>query len=73
MGSQDVAQRWLKTSRALSKDDQMYGQRLAEMSRRTPANLSNLKTTPESCDFSVLIELQKEKDEERSEMRIWDH
>jgi hypothetical protein len=31
MGSQEVAQRWLKASRALSKEDQIYGQRLAEL------------------------------------------
>jgi hypothetical protein len=31
MGSQEVAQRWLKASRALSKDDQIYGQRIADM------------------------------------------
>jgi hypothetical protein len=33
MGSQEVAKRWLKASRALSKDDQIYGQRLAEMAK----------------------------------------
>jgi hypothetical protein len=31
MGSQEVSNRWLKASRALSKEDQIYGQRLAEM------------------------------------------
>jgi hypothetical protein len=31
MGSHDLAARWLKASRALSKEDQIYGQRLAEM------------------------------------------
>jgi hypothetical protein len=31
MGSQEVAARWLGASRALSKEDQIYGQRLAEM------------------------------------------
>jgi len=34
MGSQEVAQRWLKASRALSKDDQVYGQRLAQMAKK---------------------------------------
>jgi hypothetical protein len=31
MGSQEVSNRWLKACRALSKDDQIYGQRLAGM------------------------------------------
>jgi hypothetical protein len=34
MGSQEVAQRWLKASRALSKEDQIYGKRLAGMVKK---------------------------------------
>jgi uncharacterized protein len=33
MGVKEVSARWLKTSRALKKDDQAYGQRLAEMAK----------------------------------------
>ena len=29
MGVKDVSSRWLKASRALKKEDQVYGQRLA--------------------------------------------
>ncbi len=34
MGVKDVSARWLKASKALKKDDQVYGQRLAEMARK---------------------------------------
>ena len=34
MGSKDVSERWLKASRALKKEDQIYGQRLAEMAKK---------------------------------------
>ena len=34
MGVKDVSARWLKASKALNKDDQIYGQRLAELARR---------------------------------------
>ena len=33
MGSHEVAARWLKASRALRREDQIYGQRLAEMAK----------------------------------------
>jgi hypothetical protein len=31
MGVKDVSARWLKASRALKKEDQIYGQMIAEM------------------------------------------
>ena len=34
MGAKEVSARWLKASRALKKEDQIYGQRLAEMAKR---------------------------------------
>ena len=34
MGVKDVSARWLKTSRALKKEDQVYGQKLAEMAKK---------------------------------------
>jgi hypothetical protein len=33
MGAKDVSARWLKASKALKKEDQIYGQRLAEMAK----------------------------------------
>jgi hypothetical protein len=34
MGAKEISARWLKTSRALKKEDQVYGQRLAEMAKK---------------------------------------
>jgi hypothetical protein len=33
MGVKEVSPRWLKASKALKKEDQIYGQRLAEMAK----------------------------------------
>jgi hypothetical protein len=63
MGSQEVAQRWLKASRALNKDDQIYGQRLAEMVKIHSSEAFYALDDPlEAAVFSVLIELLKETD-----------
>ncbi len=34
MGIKDISARWLKTSKALKKEDQVYGQKLAEMAKK---------------------------------------
>lgn len=34
MGVKDVSARWLKASKALKKEDQIYGQKVAEMARK---------------------------------------
>jgi hypothetical protein len=70
MGSQEVAQRWLKASRALNKDDQIYGQRLAEMVKMHSSEAFYALDDPlEAAVFSVLIELLKESDKERNEKK----
>jgi hypothetical protein len=40
MSIKDVSARWLKASRALKKEDQVYGQRVAEMAKKHIARLS---------------------------------
>ena len=63
MGSQEVAQRWIKASRALSRDDQVYGQKLAEMIKiHSSEAFYTLDDPLEAAIFSVLIELLKETD-----------
>lgn len=70
MGSQEVAQRWLKASRALNKDDQIYGQRLAEMVKRHSSEAFYALDDPlEAAIFSVLIELLKETDRKADEKK----
>jgi len=70
MASQDVAQRWLKASRALKKEDQMYGQRLAEMVKiHSSESFYALDDPLEAAVFSVLIELLKETDRKAVEKK----
>ena len=70
MGSQDVALRWLKASRALSKDDEIYGQRLAEMAKMHSNEAFYALDDPlEVAIFSVLIELMKEPDRKAIEKK----
>jgi hypothetical protein len=70
MGSQEVAQRWLKASRALNKDDQIYGQRLADMVKMHSSEAFYAINDPlEAAIFSVLIELLKETDRKAVEKK----
>ena len=34
IGAKDVSARWLKASKALKKEDQVYGQKLADMAKK---------------------------------------
>jgi hypothetical protein len=61
MGVKDVSARWLKTSRALKKEDQAYGQKLAEMAKMHSSEAFYALDDPlEAAVFSVLVELMKE-------------
>jgi hypothetical protein len=40
MGAKEVSARWLKASRALKKEDRIYGQKLAEMVKKQLAGRS---------------------------------
>ena len=65
--SQEVAARWFKASRALNKDDQIYGKRLAQMVKMHSNEAFYALDDPlEAAIFSVLIELLKDKDKERN-------
>jgi len=70
MGSQEVAARWLKASRALSKDDRVYGQRLAEMVKIHSSEAFYALDDPlEAAVLSVLIELLKDIDRRKVEKK----
>ena len=61
MGAKDVSQRWLKASKALKKDDQVYGQRVAEMAKKHSSEAFYALDDPlEAAVFSALVELFKE-------------
>ncbi len=61
MGVKDVSARWLKASRALKKEDQVYGQKLAEMAKKHSSEAFYALDDPlEAAVFSVLVEVMKE-------------
>jgi hypothetical protein len=65
MGVKDVPARWLKASRALKKEDQIYGQRMAEMARKHSSEAFYALDDPlEAAVFSVLLELVKKMNED---------
>ncbi|MCU0637405.1 MAG: hypothetical protein MUE87_02115 [Methanothrix sp.] len=68
MGVKDVSARWLKASRALKKEDQVYGQSLAEMAKKHSSEAFYALDDPlEAALFSVLVELLKELEKEQEE------
>jgi predicted secreted Zn-dependent protease len=68
MGVKDVSARWMKASKALKKEDQVYGQKLAEMTKKHSSEPFYALDDPlEAAIFSVLVEMVKELDEVRNE------
>lgn len=63
MGVKEVSARWAKASRALKKEDQVYGQKLAEMARKHSSEAFYALDDPlEAAVFSVLVEMVKDMD-----------
>ena len=61
IGVKNVSARWLKASKALKKEDQVYGQRIAEMAKMHSSEAFYALDDPlEAAVFSVLVELMKE-------------
>jgi hypothetical protein len=68
IGARDVSLRWLKASKALKKEDQVYGQRLAEMAKKHSSEAFYALDDPlEAAIFSVLVELMKQLEEMRED------
>ena len=58
MGAKDVSARWLRASKTLKKEDQIYGQKLADMAKIHSSEAFYALDDPlEAAVFSVLIEL----------------
>jgi hypothetical protein len=63
-GVKDVSARWLKASKALKKEDQVYGQMIAEMAKKHSSEAFYALDDPlEAAVFSVLVEMVKEGSE----------
>lgn len=68
MGVNDVSARWLKASRALKKEDQVYGQKVAGMAKKHSSEAFYALDDPlEAAVFSVLVELLRELERRREE------
>ena len=64
MGVKDVAARWLKATKALKKEDQIYGQMIAEMAKRHSSEAFYALDDPlEAAVFSVLVEMMRKLEE----------
>lgn len=61
MGVKDVSARWLKASMALKKEDQIYGQKLAEMARKHSSEAFYALDDIKEVVFSVLRWYRKKK------------
>jgi hypothetical protein len=66
MGVKEVSARWSRASKALRKEDQVYGQMIAEMAKRHSSEAFYALDDPlEAAVFSVLVEMMKGKNKER--------
>ena len=71
MGVKDLSARWMKASRALKKEDQVYGQRLAEMAKKHSSEAFYALDDPlEAALFSVLVEIMKERSEREDTVKV---
>jgi hypothetical protein len=68
MGVKEVSERWLKASRALKKEDQVYGQMLAEMAKKHSSEAFYALDDPlDAALFSALVEILKDLEKRREE------
>ena len=64
MAVKDVSARWLKASKALKKEDQIYGQMVAEMAKKHSSEAFYALDDPlEAAVFSALVEMMRERDD----------
>ena len=64
MGVKDVSARWLKATKALKKEDQIYGRMIAEMAKKHSSEAFYALDDPlEAAIFSALVEIIKQLEE----------
>jgi hypothetical protein len=73
MGTKELSYKWMKASRALKKEDQVYGQKLAEMAKKHSSEAFYALEDPlEAAIFSVLVELMKDLEDSRKDRQLED-
>ena len=61
IGVKDVSARWLKASKALKKEDRIYGEMLAEMAKKLSSEVFYaLDGSLEAATFSLRVDMIKE-------------
>ena len=69
-GVKCIADRWARSSRALKKEDQKYGEKLVEMAKKHSSESFITCDDPlEAAVFSVLVETFKHEDQIESCLR----
>ena len=69
-GMKRIADRWARSSRALTKEDQQYGERLVELAKEHSSEAFIACNDPlEAAVFSVLVETLKRQDQIESRLR----
>ena len=69
-GVKQVADRWARSARALKKEDQHYGTRLAELAKKHSSEAFMACDDPlEAAVFSALVEMLKRQDQIESRLR----
>ena len=69
-GVKSIADRWARSSRALKKKDQQYGDKLVELAKKHSSEAFMACDDPlEAAVFSVLVETIKRQDQIEAHMR----
>jgi hypothetical protein len=69
-GVKSIADRWARSSRALKKEDQQYGEKLVELAKKHSSEAFMACDDPlEAAVFSVLVETIKRQDQVEARMR----
>jgi hypothetical protein len=69
-GVKSIADRWARSSRALKKEDQQYGEKLVELAKKHSSESFNACDDPlEAAVFSAFIETIKRQDQIESLLR----
>lgn len=69
-GVKSTAERWARSARALKKEDQKYGEQLAELAKKHSSETFIACDDPlEAATFSVFVELLKRQDKLERDMK----
>ncbi len=72
-GVKSIADRWSRTSRALKKEDQKYGEKLVEFAKKhSSESFIGCDDPLEAAVFSVLVEILKHQENQECSNEILD-